>query len=594
LCIAARVSLEAWIACATVLAVLVLLASTRIPPDFVLGGALTVLVAGGILSPSQALSGLSNPGLATVAVLFVVAAGLVDTGAIAAVSHRLLGTVPSVSGAQARMMFPVIAVSAFLNNTPVVAILVPVVQDWCRRQRMSVSKFMIPLSYAAILGGTCSLIGTSTNLVVHGLVLEQTDLGPMGLFSIAQVGLPAAIIGAVYVLTMHHRLLPERRPPLTENPNAREYSIELLVREGSPIVGRTIEEAGLRHLPGAFLAEIERGTSVLLAVAPTERLQVGDRLIFVGVVDSVVDLVKLKDLVPAPEQLYKLDTPRPERKLLEAVVSRVSPLAGQTIRDGRFRSRYGAVVIAVARDGERMRGKVGDIKLRPGDTLLIEARPTFLEQQRYSRDFLLVSEIQGASPPRHERALMAVVILLGMVAAAATFADMLLAALVAAGLMVATRCTTSARARASIDWSVLAVIGASFGLGTSLEVTGAAAHLAHSWLSWAGDEPWLALAAVYLVTMVFTEFITNNAAAVLVFPIAQATAEALGVSFWPFIVAIMMAASASFATPIGYQTNLMVYGPGGYRFTDYVRFGLPLNLLLAAVTICLIPLFWPF
>jgi di/tricarboxylate transporter len=359
-------------------------------------------------------------------------------------------------------------------------------------------------------------------------------------------------------------------------------------------VGRTIEEAGLRHLPGAFLAEIERRNSVLLAVAPTERLQVGDRLVFVGVVDSVVDLVKLKDLVPAPEQLDKLDTPRPERKLLEAVVSRTSPLAGQTIRDGRFRSRYGAVVIAVARDGERMRGKVGDIKLRPGDTLLIEGPSSFLEQQRHSRDFLLVSEIQGVAAPRHERALLSVVILLGMVAAAATFADMLLAALVAAGLMVATRCTTSARARASIDWSVLAVIGASYGLGTSLEVTGAASHLAHSWLSLAGKEPWLALAAVYLVTMVFTEFITNNAAAVLVFPIAQATAEALGVSFWPFIVAIMMAASASFATPIGYQTNLMVYGPGGYRFTDYVRFGLPLNLLLAAVTICLIPIFWPF
>lgn len=591
---AASVSLEGWMACATVLAVLVLLATTRIAPDFVLGGALTVLVACGILSPTQALSGLSNPGLATVGVLFIVAAGLVDTGAIAAVSNQLMGKVRSVIGAQARMIFPVIAVSAFLNNTPVVAILVPVVQDWCRRQRMSVSKFMMPLSYAAILGGTCSLIGTSTNLVVHGLVLEQTDLGPMGLFSIAKVGLPAAIIGAVYVLLMNRRLLPERRPPLTENPNAREYAIEMLIREGSPIVGRTIEEAGLRHLPGAFLAEIERGRSVLLAVPPTERLQVDDRLVFVGAVDSVVDLVKLKDLVPAPEQLFKLDTPRPERKLLEAVISRVSPLAGQTIRDGRFRSRYGAVVIAVARDGERLRGKVGDIKLRAGDTLLIEARPTFLEQQRHSRDFLLVSEIQGASPPRHERALVSAVILLGMVVAAATFVDMLLAALVAAGLMVATRCTTSARARASIDWSVLAVIAASFGLGTSLEVTGAAAHLAQSWLSLAGEGPWLALAAVYLVTMVFTEFITNNAAAVLVFPIAQATAEALGVSFWPFVVAIMMAGSASFATPIGYQTNLMVYGPGGYRFTDYVRFGLPLNLLLAAVTICLIPLFWPF
>ncbi|MGB8329504.1 MAG: SLC13 family permease [Polyangiales bacterium] len=587
-------SIEGWIACATVLAALVLLASTRIAPDFVLGGALTVLVAGGILSPSQALSGLSNPGLATVGVLFIVAAGLVDTGAITVVSNRLMGKVRSVTGAQARMMFPVIAVSAFLNNTPVVAILVPVVQDWCRRQRMSVSKFMIPLSYAAILGGTCSLIGTSTNLVVHGLVLEQTNLGPMSFFSIAQVGLPAAVIGTVYVLMMNRRLLPERRPPLTENPNAREYSIEMLVREGSQIVGRTIEEAGLRHLPGAFLAEIERGSSVLTAVPPTERLQVDDRLVFVGAVDSVVDLVKLKDLVPAPDQLFKLDTPRPERKLVEAVVSRASPLAGQTIRDGRFRSRYGAVVIAVARDGERIRGKVGDVRLRPGDTLLIEARASFLEQQRHSRDFLLVSEIQGASPPRHERAAFAIVILLGMVVLAATFADMLVAALLAAGLMVATRCTTSARARASIDWSVLAVIGASFGLGTSLEVTGAAAHLADSWLSLAGEQPWFALAAVYLVTMVFTEFITNNAAAVLVFPIAQATAEALGVSFWPFVVAIMMAASASFATPIGYQTNLMVYGPGGYRFTDYVRFGLPLNLLLAAVTICLIPLFWPF
>jgi di/tricarboxylate transporter len=314
----------------------------------------------------------------------------------------------------------------------------------------------------------------------------------------------------------------------------------------------------------------------------------------VGAVDSVVDLVKLKDLVPAPDELFELDTPRPERKLVEAVISRASPLAGQTIRDGRFRSRYGAVVIAVARDGERLLGKVGDIRLRAGDTLLIEARPSFLEQQRHSRDFLLVSEIQGASPPRHERALVSALILLGMVVAAATFADMLLAALVAAGLMVATRCTTVARARASIDWSVLAVIGASFGLGKSLEVTGAAPYLAQSWLSLAGEGPWLALAAVYLVTMLFTEFITNNAAAVLVFPIAQATAGALGVSFWPFVVAIMMAGSASFATPIGYQTNLMVYGPGGYRFTDYIRFGLPLNFLLAAVTICLIPLFWPF
>ncbi len=573
---------------------LVLLASSRIAPDLILVGSLTLLVATGVLSPTEALSGLSNPGLATVGVLFVVVAGLVDTGAITAVSQRWLGQVRSLPAAQARLILPVIGVSAFLNNTPIVAILVPVVQEWCHRQRVSVSRFMMPLSYAAILGGSCSLIGTSTNLVVHGLVLARTDLGPMGMFSIAQVGLPAALVGTAYILIANRWLLPERKPPLTEHPNAREYSIEMLVREGSAIVGRTIEAAGLRHLPGAFLAEIERAGSVLTAVAPTERLQGGDRLVFVGAVDSVVDLVKQKDLVPAPDQLFKLDTPRPERKLIEVVVSRTSPVAGQTIRDGRFRSLYGAVVIAVARDGERVLGKVGDIRLRPGDTLLIEARPSFLEQQQRSRDFLLVSEILGVTSPRYERTGLSIAILLAMVIAAATFADMLVAALIAAGMMVATRCTTSARARASIDWSVLTVIGASFGLGAALEVSGAAASLAHGLLGFTGDSPWLALAAVYLVTTLFTETITNNAAAVLIFPIAQATAEALGVSLWPFVAAIMMAASASFATPIGYQTNLMVYGPGGYHFTDYFRFGAPLNLLLAIVTIYLIPIFWPF
>ena len=588
-------TLVAWFVIAVVGLAIALLVASRIPPDLILGGALTVLLVGGVLTPAAALAGFANPGLVTVAALYVVVAGLEDTGAVHAIGHRLLGRPLTVAAAQLRLLPAVTAVSAFLNNTPVVAMLVPVVEDWCRRHRLPVSKFMIPLSYAAILGGTCSLIGTSTNLIVHGLVLDKTELGPMGFFDIALVGLPTAIVGIGFILLASGRLLPDRRPPLLDPGTSREYLIEMLVEPSSPLVGRTIEEAGLRHLPGAFVAELQRGAIVIPAVAPTERLEAGDRLVFVGMVESVVDLVRIKGLVPAPEQLFKLDAPRADRLLVEAVVAEGCPLVGKNIRDGRFRSRYDAVVIAAARNGERIRGKVGDIVLRAGDTLLVETRRSFVDRHRTSRDFLLVSEIEGSTPPRHEHAGAAVAILFALVALGATgIVDMLQASLLAAGAMLLLRCTTGASARASIDWQVLIVIGTSIGIGNALATTGAADAVARSWLALAGGGPWFALAALYVATSIFTAVVTNNAAAVLMFPIAQATAADLGVSLWPFVVAIMMAASASFATPIGYQTNLMVYGPGGYRFMDYVRIGVPLNILAAIVTLALTPIFWPF
>jgi len=586
---------EAWLTLATVGLTIALLVGTRIAPDLILLASLTLLILLRVLSPEDALAGLGNPGLVTVGALYVVVAGLVDTGAIHAVGARLLGRPASVSSAQIRLMLPVTAMSALLNNTPLVAMMLPVVEDWGRRCQLSVSRLMIPLSYAAILGGTCTLIGTSTNLVVHGLVLAQTDLGPMGFFEIGAVGLPSAIVGVVFVLVFGRWLLPDRKPPLRQLEAVREYAIEMLVEPTSPLVGRSIEAAGLRHLPGAFLAEIQRRESILPAVAPTERLQARDRLLFVGIVDSMVDLVKLPGLVPAPDQLFKLDAPRPERRLIEAVVSATNPIVGRSIREGEFRSRYDAVVIAVARGGERLRGKVGDVVLQAGDTLLLEARASFAVQQRNSRDFLLVSELRGPATPRHERAGVAVSILAAMVLAAAMgLVSMLEASLVAAGLMLVTRCTTGSSARASVDWPVLTVIGTSLGLGHALIATGAAEVVAGGWIGLAGDSPWLSLLAVYVVTCVFTAVITNNAAAVLVFPIAQATAASLGVSLWPFVVIIMMAASASFATPIGYQTNLMVYGPGGYRFSDYLRIGLPLNVVLGAITMLVAPLVWPF
>ena len=568
---------------------------TRIAPDLILVAALTALMVSGILSPTEALAGLGNPGLATVGVLFVVVAGLKDTGAIQSFGLRLLGRPASVVGAQLRVMLPMASVSTILNNTPLVAMMVPVIEEWCKRNGYSVSKLMIPLSYATILGGTCTLIGTSTNLVVAGLIRTETDLAPLGMFDLAWVGIPCALVGVAFVVLSSRWLLPDRRTPLESLQNPREYSIEMLVEPGSPLIGQTIEEAGLRHLPGAFVAEIERHGTVIAAVGPTERLRAEDRLLFVGVVESVVDLVKTKGLVPAPKQLFKLSSPRSERRLVEAVISSTSPVSGQTIQTGRFRTRYGAVVIAVSRNGERLRGKVGDIVLRPGDTALLETQEEFVERHRNSRDFLLISPIQGASPPRHDRAGTALAILAGMVVAA-TFEllSILEAALVAAGLMLWMRCTTGPAARASIDWSVLIVIGASFGLGAALEKTGAATALSTAWLGHAGADPWYALLSVYVLTSILTALITNNAAAVLIFPIAQATAAGLGVSFWPFVICIMMAASASFATPIGYQTNLMVYGPGGYRFSDYLRIGLPLNVVMGCVTMWLTPRMWPF
>jgi di/tricarboxylate transporter len=588
-------SLDAWIALAVVALVIGLLAFTRLAADAVLVAGVTLLLVSGVLSPQQALAGLSNEGMATVAVLYVVAAGLRETGAVAWLVKGVLGRPGNLFTAQLRLMAPVAAASGFMNNTPVVAMFLPAVIDWARQNRLPVSKLLIPLSYASILGGTCTLIGTSTNLVVNGLLSSHAGLPGLGMFDITRVGLPAALVGIAYLVLLGRWLLPDRRPVMDPQDDPRRYTVEMLVQPASPLVDKSIEEAGLRHLPGVFLVEVERDGEVFPAIAPHFRLKAGDQLVFAGILDSVVDLQRFRGLVPATDQVFKLGVPRPERSLVEAVVSDSGPLVGKSIREGRFRNIYNAAVIAVARNGERVQKKIGDIVLRPGDTLLLEADPSFVERQRNSRDFFLVSRLENAHPLRHERALAAVVILAGMVVAVSVgWVSMLQGALVAAGLMLVTRCLTGGSARAAVDWQVLITIAASFGLGSALEKTGAAQHIAANLIALAHGNPWGTLAVVYLVTMVFTELITNNAAAVLVFPIALSTSASLGVSFMPFAIAIMMAASASFSTPIGYQCNLMVYGPGGYRFTDYFRVGIPLNLLMAVVTIAIVPVFWRF
>jgi di/tricarboxylate transporter len=586
---------EGWLAIAVVGLVIGLLALTRYAADLVLVAGVTLLLVLGVLTPADALAGLSNEGMVTVAVLYVVAAGLRETGAIAWVVQGVLGRPKDLGRAQLRLMAPVAGMSAFLNNTPVVAMFLSAVNDWARQNRLPLSKLLIPLSYASILGGTCTLIGTSTNLVVNGLMIREGGLPSLGMFEIAWVGLPAAILGIAYLVVLGRWLLPDRKPVMSDLDDPRKYTVEMLVQPASPLVGRTVEAVGLRHLPGMYLMEVERSGVVLPAVAPHQRLLANDRLVFVGVVESVVDLQRFRGLVPASDQVFKLGVPRPERSLTEAVVSDSCPLVGKNIREGRFRNIYNAAVIAVARNGERIHAKIGDIVLRPGDTLLLEADPGFADRQHNSRDFFLVNQLPDSRPLRHDRALAAIAILAVMVLVVTLeWLPMLQAAMLAAGVMLLTGCVTGGAARTAVDWKVLIAIAASFGLGQALEKTGAAHLIAESMIGLAQGDTWVTLAVVYLVTMLFTELITNNAAAVLVFPIALSTSQTLGVSFMPFAVGIMMAASASFSTPIGYQTNLMVYGPGGYRFSDYFKVGMPLNLLLAVLTVTIAPGVWHF
>ncbi|MEX1081408.1 MAG: SLC13 family permease [Halofilum sp. (in: g-proteobacteria)] len=586
---------EAGLTVAVVVGIFVLLTSTRMATDMVFLAGVGILMVGGVLAPAEAFAGLGNTGLVTVGVLYVVVAGVDDTGGIRWIVQHVLGRPTSLGNAQGKLMAPVAAMSAFLNNTPVVAMLIPAVRDWARKYDLSVSKLMIPLSYAAILGGTCTLIGTSTNLVINGLLVERMPELGLGMFELAWVGIPVTLVGIAFIQLTSRWLLPERRAAVTQFSEPREYSVEMLVDESGALVGKSIEEAGLRHLPGVYLVEIDRPDSVVPAVSPREILRAGDRLVFAGVPESVVELQKINGLTPATDQVFKLEGARSQRMMFEAVVSDQCRLLGRSIREGHFRTCYNAVVIAVARRGQRLRHKLGDIVLEPGDTLLLEARRSFIEQQKNSREFLLISGLEDSTPPKHERAPWALA-LLGVMVGTVTLGwlSMLEAAMLTAAAMLISRCTSVERARESIDWSVLLVIAAAFGIGTALQTTGLAASTAHAMIDLAGSAPWINLVAIYVATALFTALITNNAAAVLMFPIALAVANDLGVSPMPFMVAVMFAASASFATPIGYQTNLMVFGPGGYHFADFLRIGIPLNLVTGAIAAALIPFIWPF
>ena len=575
--------------------ILVLLITTQLSVDLVLLAGLAVLLIFGIVDATTAFAGFSNEGLLTVAALYVVAAGLKETGAIQRITQRLLGNTENVRTAQAKIMAPVMFLSAFMNNTPIVASFIPALEQWSRKANIPLSKLLIPLSYAAILGGSCTLIGTSTNLILNGLLIKEPSTQALGLFEPALIGIPAAIAGFVYLYLVGVKLLPSRGEAYESFKDPREYTMEMVLNSDSSLVGKSVQEAGLRQLQGGYLVEIHRGEDIISAVSPQHVLRANDRLIFAGVVDSMVELQQMDGLMPATEQVFKLEEARHNRKMVEAVISATHPLRGKSIKEGGFRNRYNAVVLAVSRSGARLNDKIGDIVLRTGDTLLIEASSQFLKRYRNTSDYYLISPLQGVQLPNTSRSGLSLIILGIMVMVAGMgWLSMTQAAFLAAGAMIVSRVIGYSASVESIDWRILLAIAASLGLGAALQSTGVANELASTIFTFGTTEPILALAITYLITWLLTELITNNAAAVLMFPLALALAQNLDVSFTPFAFTMIMAASASFSTPMGYQTNLMVYGPGNYRYTDFLKIGLPLNLIVAAITLFLVPRIWGF
>ena len=643
-------TLHPWIAIAVTLAVFITVQlSKRIPVDLLFLLGLVVVTLTGVLEPKQAISGFASHAVLTISALLVVAAGLRSTGVLDWIGQQLLGSANTTNVALIRLSAPIIAASAFILNTALVAMMMPVIIDWCRQRNLSPSKLLIPLSYLTILGGVCTLIGTSTTLVVNDtlqdsqeslqLEIDQQEkeyqasldngppqasiakleelnqlkaffkqIKPMGLFEITRVGLPCALIGALYLVFFGHRLLPDKRDIMDQlGDQRREYLVEMLVQPECRLIGQSVEEAGLRNLHGLFLIEIDRDGQIITPVTPRDTINAGDRLVFTGVVSTIVDLEKIPGLVPAADISYEFHPKsRQQRFLTEVVLSRSCPLIGNSIRKANFRQYYNAAVVAVHRNGVRLTNKIGSIILEPGDTLLLQTRANFIAQHRNSRDFFLVSSVEGAEPRRHDRAwlsglMMGVLILWLCVGAMLSsggsdlsWANPAIAALTIAGLMVLLQCLKPGDARSAIDLQVIVTIAAALGLGNALTESGAAEMIAGSLVSIVGNNPYPLLIVIYLLALVFTETITNTAVAALLLPIAIAVAKESGIDPRPFIMAITLAASLSFLTPIGYQTNLMVMGPGGYSPRDYLKAGAPLAVIVAITALVLIPRIWPF
>ena len=601
---------DAWVTVAVVVGLVGALMADVGRPDLVLLSGLSGLLVSGVVSPQQAFSGFSNAAVLTVGALYVVAGGVQRTDALSVLDRVLFSDAARLGPLLARFMVPTAFLSGLINNTPIVAMLTPRLQAWARAQDVPASKLMIPLSYAAITGGMTTLIGTSTNLIVAGL-MEAEGYEPLHLFDVTWIGVPAAIVVVAYFVLGGHRLLPNRgaSAPAAER-ELSENMFEVEVAAQAPIVASTVAEAGLRDLGDAYLAHIRRGDQVLQA-RPQLGLEAGDVLAFNGSLaarERLLERPGLQRALPRPNDLHDDPARYETLPLYEAVIAESSNLVGTTLGEANFREQYQGVVLGIQRQDEPVTSPVGTTELQAGDLLIVEAPDDF--EKRWSsgsrEEFYLVAPRNGQArqaaategddegADRSGRAPIALGLTGAMVLAAATgLAPIVTAAFLAALSMIGTGCIRPAEAQRALNVQVLVVIAAALGIGKALQTTGLAEAVAQSVLALTEPlGPVAVLVALYLMTNLLTEMITNNAAAVLMLPIAMAAASSLGAPPVAFGLIVAVAASASFLTPIGYQTNLMVMSPGGYRFSDYARVGWPVTLLVMTTSVTIITLVW--
>ena len=588
---------QAWLTLAVAFGAVVLFISEKLAMDVVAMLVLASLLLLGLVSPTEALSGFSNEATITVAAMFVLSAGLAHTGALRGIG-RMFARVRS------RWLFVLLligsggAISAFINNTAVVAVFLPMVLAACAHNRQSPSQVLIPLSYATQMGGVCTLIGTSTNLVVNSVAKGLGHPG-FGLFDFTGLGVITMAAGLAYLALAGRWLLPHHPPaPLADAWQLAKYVTELRVMPGSPLVGRSIANARLADKHGIHVLELIRDGKPMWATA-AEGLREGDLLLVRGEWDKLAALRDALKLEPRPEfEASETSLERADargRRLLEVMVAPGSRLSGQTLGELDFTRQHEASVLAVHRRGEVLRERLRDVTLTIGDVLLVLAPQAEVGLLRGDERLVVLNEREDTHRPRG-RAWLALGIVLAVIAVAGLGWLPIVAASILGGIaLVATRCIGNEQAYQAVDWRVIVLLAGVLPLGIAMQKSGLAQDAADLAVSVVGGYgPVAVLAAIYLLTALLTEFMSNNAAAVLVTPIAYSTALSLEVSTTPFIVAVLFAASTSFSTPVGYQTNMMVYNAGNYRFVDFLRMGLPLNLMFWGLAVLLIPRFFPF
>lgn len=576
---------------------LLLVVSNKVAVDIALALAMVFLLASGVISTTEALEGFANPAIFIIACFYIVSAAVRESGALHWWVMKLLGDNTSLNFFLPRLMAPVALISSVMSNTPVVAMFIPFLRDWAEKHKISVSKVLIPLSFASILGGVCTLIGTSTNIIMVGLLESHLGYMPLNLFSPAIIGVPIIVLGILYLSLIGHRLLPKNKSKIVDLDvsDPRTYAVNMKVEPDSFLSGKTLGDSGLLRMSYSMLTEIKSGGKTISSLRSNRILRNNDVLLFVGPPESIAELRQIPGLRSFDDQLSKMETPSHSRSLVEAVLSKNSSLLGKTVKASMFRTRFGSVIVSVSRNGRQLKQDVSKIRLSAGDLLLIEAPSGFVRLYRNSRDFLLLSRLDGIMLPDTSKS----AITLGILAAyfflvLLDFVSLLAGSMLLVVALGLAKCISLDQAQRSIDGRVLLAIGASISLGIAIQNSGLAELAVDAIIALAGENLYANLLLLYLVTVITTELITNNAAAILMFPLAQIMSSQLDASIMPFAIIIMFGASSSFMTPMGYQTNLMIQSAGGYSVMDFFRVGFGLSVIVGLMVVLLAPIFWPF